>query len=631
MLNRTRIHSAFLCLFAVALACGDDLPAEPAAPVDAGPDPLLSHEPAWMARGDADEGCFGSAATAADLDGDGRSEVIVAIPRCTIPVADQLAVFRGQQLFSGPNDGMRVAIDWANANPPPFNYPMNLSVGDVDGDARADLLMSAPAGVILYRGGDDLARVFAEPAFRVPGEAFGSAFLADLNGDGRDDIAAAVGSATVVYLADGGETPAFAETRRVTGAPGGIGDIDADGRVDLFLHAPDGTVQLYLGCDGGAACDGGLGTESVWSAAGYVAGSDMDLDADGRGDVVLTDYGRIFVHTSGAADSPDALLSDSPTWVEQGDPIFLGFGWSSAAVPGAMGAGTGLVVAAQARTYLYRVPEDRTSELELAWALPAEDGLTEEWPIDFAYVVSAAGDVDADGYGDFLIAGSSGLDGMVMLFTGGQLADAARPYIPEPRACGALSGGLPDLTIDADAMARSLRITRDEFAEDACEVAEGCVGAPGQRKLLRFTAAIPNLGSADAVVPGPDEAPELYKFDECHGHDHLIGFTTYHLVGDGIEAFGHKQGYALTDIAPYCAGSAAPRDFFPSQGISAGWADVYIADFACQWVDITDLPDGTYELRVSVDDTDAIAEADELPNQVSLSVTIHGDKVSTSR
>lgn len=628
MPNHPRIRSAAVCLLTAALACGDDLPAEPAAPVDAGPDPLLSHVPAWMARAGVDEGCFGSAAAAADLDGDGRSEIVVAIPRCAVPVDDQLAVFRGGDLLGGADDGMRVAIDWANANPPPFNYPMNLLPGDVDGDSRADLLVSAPGGAVLYRGGD-LGGMFAEPTFRVPGEVFGSAFLADLNGDGRDDIAAGVGSSAVVYLADGSEAPVFTEARNLAGAPGGIGDVDADGRTDLFVNAPDGTVQLYLGCDG-AGCEGGLGADPVWSATGLVAGSDMDLDADGRGDVVLTDYGRIFVHASGAAEGA-ALLPDLPTWVEQGDPIFLGFGRSVAAVPGAMETGAGLLVAAQARTYLYRVPADRSAELELAWALPAEDGLTADWPIDFVYAVAAAGDVDADGYGDFVIGGTSALDGMAMLFTGGQLADGARPRIPEPPACGALSGGLADLTVDTDALARSLRITRDDFAEDACEVLEGCVGAPGKRKLLRFTAAIPNLGGGDAIVPGPDEAPELYAFDECHGHDHLVGFSTYDLVGDGVEALGRKQGYSLLDIAPYCAESAAPRDFFPSQGISAGWADVYIADYACQWIDITDVPDGTYELRVSVDDTDAIAEADELPNQVSLSVTIHGDSVRAAR
>ncbi len=75
--------------------------------------------------------------------------------------------------------------------------------------------------------------------------------------------------------------------------------------------------------------------------------------------------------------------------------------------------------------------------------------------------------------------------------------------------------------MDGAALARSLYVEQREFTADSCEVAEGCVAALGQRRLLRFTTSIANLGGGPVVIPRPEDAPYLYHFDACHGHDHL--------------------------------------------------------------------------------------------------------------
>ncbi|HKE19949.1 MAG TPA: lysyl oxidase family protein [Kofleriaceae bacterium] len=625
---------------AVSGACGDNLSGvedgEGGGRADAGQqqpaEPILSHEPAWIARGQDGEECFGSSSAIADLDGDGRSDLVVGIPRCQTAPADKVAVFRGAESALLEDEGTRAQLDWENENPVPFNVALRIATGDVDGDRRADVLLSTRDGAALYRGDQDLAAMFAQPHFRLPGENFGPALLADLDGDGRDDIAARIGGETTVFLTtDGDQGPVFTQTRTLTATPGGAGDVDADGKDDLFVEAPDGTVQLYLGCDGELpACDGGLGSEPAWSVVGSLQGAGMDIDGDGRADAVLGDFGRIAVHLTSQADD---LLPDSPGWEEQGDANFLGFGRSIAAPVGLLGSGRQLLVGATARVYLYRVPEGPFDDLAPVWAFPEPDRLTADWPIDLNFAVVAAGDLDADGYQDFVVSGSSLTGGVAMVFTGGALPDdAPAPSIPEALACGPLTGGTADLTVDADVMARSLLITTEPFAEDSCEVREACVNAPGDRKLLRFSVSIENLGAGDAIVPGPEEAPDLYQFDECHGHDHLIGFSSYRLVGaDGTEVMGHKQGYFMVDVAPYCAESGPPVDHFPSQGVSAGWSDVYIADYPCQWIDITGVPDGTYELHVSVDDADVVPEADQLPNEVAISVRIAGDQVTVPR
>ncbi|WP_250635852.1 lysyl oxidase family protein [Myxococcus hansupus] len=59
-----------------------------------------------------------------------------------------------------------------------------------------------------------------------------------------------------------------------------------------------------------------------------------------------------------------------------------------------------------------------------------------------------------------------------------------------------------------------------------------------------------------------------------------------------------------------------------------GWTDIYVADIPCQWIDITGLADGTYSLRVGVDEQDIIEEADVHPNEALLNVHIQGDSVT---
>ena len=44
----------------------------------------------------------------------------------------------------------------------------------------------------------------------------------------------------------------------------------------------------------------------------------------------------------------------------------------------------------------------------------------------------------------------------------------------------------------------------------------------GERRLLRFTTSIMNMGTGPLVVPSPQERPDLFVYDACHLHDHLM-------------------------------------------------------------------------------------------------------------
>ncbi|MEM6992615.1 MAG: lysyl oxidase family protein [Myxococcota bacterium] len=173
----------------------------------------------------------------------------------------------------------------------------------------------------------------------------------------------------------------------------------------------------------------------------------------------------------------------------------------------------------------------------------------------------------------------------------------------------------------------------DQFIPtDSCTIFEGCVDAPGNRRLLRFDTVTPNAGSRDLVMGVPTNHPDLFVWSECHGHYHFDGYSVYELLdGEEVVARGHKQAFCLLDWEPW----AYPNDdnvyTCSNQGISAGWQDVYGGTLECNWVDITDVAPGDYTLRISInpprDDTavSPLIERDYSNNVLDVPVTITGE------
>ncbi len=58
------------------------------------------------------------------------------------------------------------------------------------------------------------------------------------------------------------------------------------------------------------------------------------------------------------------------------------------------------------------------------------------------------------------------------------------------------------------------------------------------------------------------------------------------------------------------------------QSINPGWTDYYAAPLFDQWIDVTELPSGSYSVEIVVDPDDLILEMDETNNSVSFPVEI---------
>lgn len=181
----------------------------------------------------------------------------------------------------------------------------------------------------------------------------------------------------------------------------------------------------------------------------------------------------------------------------------------------------------------------------------------------------------------------------------------------------------PDLTIDAPRLAGSILIRTVSFRASDCAVIEGCVGGTGKRKLLRFDVATPNIGMADLVLGDPRSNPldmygnPLFEYSACHGHYHFKGYASYELLSsDGTTVLvGRKQAFCLRDSSRYLS-TAGPSNGYTCdyQGITAGWQDVYANTLDCQWLDITGVPAGNYDLRVTIDPGGLLPDSDRTNN-----------------
>ena len=185
--------------------------------------------------------------------------------------------------------------------------------------------------------------------------------------------------------------------------------------------------------------------------------------------------------------------------------------------------------------------------------------------------------------------------------------------------------GAPELALVPSQMTGTTIVTNMDFATGACEIDEACIGGPGTRRLLQFATVVTNSGTADLVlgpVPPAGVSEGIYVWSPCHMHHHVMGFADFELRdGAGVVAAGHKQGFCIEDDEQIVPLGPSHGYSCTSMGISIGWADAYDVGKPCQWIDITDVSPGTYELRVIIDATGVLPDSDPTNNTWSSTVS----------
>lgn len=174
------------------------------------------------------------------------------------------------------------------------------------------------------------------------------------------------------------------------------------------------------------------------------------------------------------------------------------------------------------------------------------------------------------------------------------VSDGSCIYAPNP-LCPA-----PDLAMDSALMSSSLAIGSITVSSTDCRIEEGCLTGYGTRDLLRFSTKIDNIGTSDYFIGVPSLSNPQFSNDNCHGHWHYEGYAYYALydmAGNELP-LGYKNGFCVLDLG--CNPGYTGTYGCGNMGISNGCYDIYSSGLDCQWVDITDVDTGIYQLVVRV-------------------------------
>lgn len=193
--------------------------------------------------------------------------------------------------------------------------------------------------------------------------------------------------------------------------------------------------------------------------------------------------------------------------------------------------------------------------------------------------------------------------------------------------CHLVDAPLPDLVVDEKRLRDEILFDNVYVTENSCAKQEACVTGTGLRRVLRFSVEAVNQGNATLTVPPPANRPDLFTFSPCHGHFHFSGFASYALLDlEGHTLLtGRKQAYCMEDTERIAAGPkvACNKEYnCDNQGIQRGWSDLYGNTLDCQWLDITDVAPGNYQLQVSLNPARAFQEVTLDNNITTIPVTI---------
>ncbi len=402
-----------------------------------------------------------AASSAGDVNCDGYADVAVGAPFYDNGESDEGAVF----VYLGAANGPAASYSWmAESNQASAGLGAAVgNGGDVNGDGCSELLVGAPAYDRSGQSNNGAAWAwYGSPAglgangsptnadWAVYGELSGETLgyrvgeAGDVNGDGLGDVMVGVpgfnssAGAAYVYYGTGSGLPARAGWTLASGytgsyfgfSGGAAGDVNGDGYGDLLVGAPqytngeaqEGGLFVYAG---GPA---GLSNTPAWAAESNQAGarlgqsgSAVDINNDGFSDLLVgapnyskgeAGEGAVFIWYGGASWSTATGTPANAAWTGEVNQVNAGLGTSVSGVGDVNGDGYG--------DWMAGAPNYDSGGINDVGAVfgwqGSVSGPAASWQLKgdqagagLGTVLAGAGDVNGDGYGDILV-GSPGRD-----------------------------------------------------------------------------------------------------------------------------------------------------------------------------------------------------------------------------
>jgi hypothetical protein len=235
-----------------------------------------------------------------DIDGDGKPDVIV-----TNQVSGNVSVFRNVSSSGSISGG-----SFSNRVDFPASWPHAVTIGDIDGDGKPDMIVTNFAGntVSVFRnnsisGSITTSSFDTKVDFPTGAGPYGVA-IGDIDGDGKPDLVVLNYSDNTVSVYKNTSTTGIISTgsfaARIDFSSGSgptaisVGDLDGDNKPDLVVtNSGSGNVSVFRN----TSTPGSITSGSFATRVDFTTGTNpyqvaiCDVDGDGKPDLAVTNTG----------------------------------------------------------------------------------------------------------------------------------------------------------------------------------------------------------------------------------------------------------------------------------------------------------------------------------------------------
>ena len=277
------------------------------------------HAGSFGSKVDLDAGGSVPAVAVGDLDGDGRPEVVASNY-----IGGVVSVFPNTSASGSLSFGMRLDLTTGGSQ-------WGVSIADLDGDGKPDIVVANPGrGVTVLRNTSTQGSLtFAARADvgEVPGTPW-SLSGGDLDGDGKPDIAVvgnsltffrnkssagSIGAQSFEKMGGWSGWQAGADPRHVV-----MSDFDGDGRLDVAVVNRSGnSVSVFMNTSSGTGSVSFADRVDIATGSIPMHASVGDVDGDGKADLAVSNYGSATVsvlrnESTGTGNMGFAAKADLP-------------------------------------------------------------------------------------------------------------------------------------------------------------------------------------------------------------------------------------------------------------------------------------------------------------------------------